>query len=544
MKKENKFNLHLQELSFRFIKLLFLLMMGVTLFLNFFLGGIEYACTRHYSNVRIFMPILAVFVVCCLVYFCCKYLEGSMRKWKFKMPREVKGGVKAATVLLFFWQLYVVYNIFFMTGWDVGGKIIPGSLLLAEGNIETFTAQFSEYFSRNPNNIPLIVLYSLLSRINDAVGIWGADNQLMCILSVNCLINSLTCYLTYKTAGNLMGKGAALIGYIFVAILVGLSPWISIPYTDSLALFFPVFILFLYSIKVGKRYRAYVKYGLITFTGYIGYLFKPQVIIIVIAIALIELLRLLSEKGWGRLKEYLVVLLACVVALGLGWVISEQVFTIRGFEPDTERALDAVHYFKMGQNAETGGTWSIDDINVSMYYADRNERRWENLRAGLRRIRDFGPIGYVEFLARKNLTNYNDGTFAWACEGNFYKEVYEPKNEVASPLLRNIYYTGGTYYHYYAETVQGIWLLVLLLCPCSLLLMGKSMLRENSFPQLVLILALEGLTIFELLFEARARYLYTYVPLFIILAMMGLERFVHLGIWGKLSERIVKRKFV
>lgn len=519
-------------------------MMGVTLFLNFFLDGIEYACTRHYSNVRIFLPILAAFAICCLLYFCCKYTGFLGGKWKFRMPRKAEGAVKAATVLLFFWQLYVVYNIFFMTGWDVGGKIIPGSLLLAEGNIEAFTEQFSEYFSRNPNNIPLIVLYSLLFRINDAVGVWGTDNQLMCILSVNCLINSLTCYLTYKTACNLMGKKAALAGYLFAVILVGLSPWISIPYTDSLALFFPVLILFLYSAKTGKRYRAYVKYGLITFAGYMGYLFKPQVAIIVIAIALIEGLRLLSEKKGRRLKEYLTVCFVCLAALGLGWMISEQVFTIRGFEPDAQRALDAVHYFKMGQNAETGGTWSVDDINVSMYYTDRTERRWENLRAGLRRIRDFGPVGYVEFLAWKNLTNYNDGTFAWACEGNFYKEIYEPKNAAASPFLRNLYYTDGAYYGHYADTVQGIWLLVLLLCPCSLLLAGKNMLRENSFPQLVLILALEGLTIFELLFEARARYLYTYVPLFIILGMMGWERFMHLEIWEKLFGRIGKKKVV
>jgi len=36
-------------------------------------------------------------------------------------------------------------------------------------------------------------------------------------------------------------------------------------------------------------------------------------------------------------------------------------------------------------------------------------------------------------------------------------------------------------------------------------------------------LALIGLTIFELLFEARARYLYCYVPLYILLASVGAD---------------------
>lgn len=39
-------------------------------------------------------------------------------------------------------------------------------------------------------------------------------------------------------------------------------------------------------------------------------------------------------------------------------------------------------------------------------------------------------------------------------------------------------------------------------------------------------LAIIGLTIFELIFEARARYLYTYVPLYIILAAAGVQKIV------------------
>ena len=34
-------------------------------------------------------------------------------------------------------------------------------------------------------------------------------------------------------------------------------------------------------------------------------------------------------------------------------------------------------------------------------------------------------------------------------------------------------------------------------------------------------LAIIGLTIFETVFEARARYLFTYIPMYIILAIMG-----------------------
>lgn len=47
-----------------------------------------------------------------------------------------------------------------------------------------------------------------------------------------------------------------------------------------------------------------------------------------------------------------------------------------------------------------------------------------------------------------------------------------------------------------------------------------------------MMLSIIGLTIFELLFEARARYLFTYAPVYIILGTLGL--------WKLLSCKIQK----
>ena len=44
---------------------------------------------------------------------------------------------------------------------------------------------------------------------------------------------------------------------------------------------------------------------------------------------------------------------------------------------------------------------------------------------------------------------------------------------------------------------------------------------KNQKERSVLMLSVIGLTIFELLFEARSRYLYAYVPLYILLAIYG-----------------------
>ena len=48
--------------------------------------------------------------------------------------------------------------------------------------------------------------------------------------------------------------------------------------------------------------------------------------------------------------------------------------------------------------------------------------------------------------------------------------------------------------------------------------------KENRRWTSVIMLAVIGLTVFELLFEARARYLYTYTPLYILLAVAGIQK--------------------
>jgi hypothetical protein len=50
--------------------------------------------------------------------------------------------------------------------------------------------------------------------------------------------------------------------------------------------------------------------------------------------------------------------------------------------------------------------------------------------------------------------------------------------------------------------------------------------RQMNNKIVVLMLAILGLTAFELLFEARARYLYIYAPIYLILSMLGLNKVV------------------
>lgn len=518
-----------QKISFYLMQIIFICMMSIILILNFFFNDIEYACKRAYPNKEIFGWILLLFFLICFLYFAGKYIYrkfGGTDKAK-RLPNLDRVAVIVA-ILLFFVQMYIAYNIYFLTGWDVAGEIIPGAKLLADGDISGFSTQFWEYFSRYPNNIPMIVFYGVLLNLNAKIGIWRTQNELMSIITVNCALNAITCFLTYKITKTLLGKKASIAGFMIVVILIGISPWSVITYSDSLALAFPSMILALYIKKIERPLYKWMKYMAILGLGYLGYCVKPQTLIVVIAIVVVEVIRRLSLANKRMLGRWMLIILASFICLGAFKTAADYVFTIHGFERDENRTLDMTHFFMMGQNPDTKGVWSAEDINFSLAHPNTWERHKATIKKGLTRIWDMGFPGYLEFLGEKTLTAYNDGTFAWGCEGEFWKEIYEPKNEVASPLLREIFYQGGKYYNFWTFGVQGLWLAVLLLVVCNFICRKNVLNKLNDPILLVMMLSLEGLTLFQLLFEVRARYLYTYVPFFIILAVMGMKHVVHI----------------
>ena len=65
---------------------------------------------------------------------------------------------------------------------------------------------------------------------------------------------------------------------------------------------------------------------------------------------------------------------------------------------------------------------------------------------------------------------------------------------------------------------QAIWLLVLLGCLAAVLF------RSREYAVQLCALSLLGLTAYQLLFEVWPRYLFLYAPLFLVLALLGVEK--------------------
>ena len=156
-----------------------------------------------------------------------------------------------------------------------------------------------------------------------------------------------------------------------------------------------------------------------------------------------------------------------------------------------------------------------------MSFRSTKERKEENIVVIKERLKEYGIVGLLKHQIKKTLVTYNDGTFAWSQEGNFYWRVNEEKSKIER-FFRNIYYETGSNHSIFKYIVQGAWLTILVMQSLNTFIKRKDM--DNNVR--VILLSLIGLFIFESIFEARARYLYTYVPIFIISGMIGLNGFM------------------
>ena len=183
---------------------------------------------------------------------------------------------------------------------------------------------------------------------------------------------------------------------------------------------------------------------------------------------------------------------------------------------DFNKKIGLTHFLMMGLNEETNGVWSGSDVSFSASFPNREFRIKNNLEECKKRLNNLKFSGTVKHLRNKILVNFNDGTFFFGEEGNFYVSYYWNEFRM-NRFVTDFAYSTGKYYIYVSSIRHAVWLFILLL-----LLFCYS--KKNNREILVIQLSLIGLVLFEILFEARSRYLFIYVPYFIILAIFAINK--------------------
>lgn len=454
---------------------IFLIVLGLLLFTN-----PTYHLKRSFifSNIFVLIPFLIT-----IFMFNKFYKDGKVR---------FRRNIVIFSLLILLFQILLIACIYFYSDWDVKAIRDLVNKFMQNRNLNN---EF--YLSIYPNNILLTSILVLIKCI-PFIG-----KYYITTLIINAIIVNISGIFTVFALKNFLNEKLALISYIFMIPLIMLSPWITIPYTDTFALPFVSIIIYLYS----KSNKNRVDYFLIGLTSILGYKIKPTVIIVSIAILIVEVFSITKKSKFKEIYKKCF-LIFCGASLAF-FAFNMSKICLK-FKPiNNLKPITYKHYLAMGQNDETVGAYSQKDVDETLKYGEQYD-----LQKFKKRVISRSLDETLKFYHKKTMLNFNDGSFSWGLDGAFfYKKV--PVSSNFAKFLRQIYYNDGKYYNIFIQTNHYIWLIVLLLCPWMVR-------RKNSKFTLMIMLSIIGLTMFLTIFEPRTRYMYCFSPAFIIAANVGL----------------------
>lgn len=448
---------------------------------------------------------------------CAGILIGYVKLFDGRNTKRVNIARLSIAFLLIILQVLLFLKVMTPIGWDA----------FEITNSAEYGMYNGDYFIRHTNNLFMQILLSDYLKIMKFLPILSPLRKMELL---NLLFVDVSILMAVMTARKLYGIKASDRVFICSVLLIGFHPTLSTIYSDTLAMPFPVGVLFFIVHAVHKAptadapckqaYRIKVKKALCMFMagvlGIFGYYIKPTVLIIYIAMGILLFLRWEKEK----LPKQLLLLF---VSFALGCGTAATVIYMR--EAPVKRTLEeqypdiiplgVLHYMGLGlsslEDDPSGyGGWNKPEVRWTQQHIEDDDYAQEAMAHIGERISNYGPIGYPEHLFNKLVWAGSDGTFFYGLEGGFHLEEQAPSNTLRGLLQNGFYIETNFYQNWFSSFMQGVWLMI---CVMSALSIFR---RSGSIYSSAAKLSVLGLFLFLLLFENRSRYLFLYLPLVLL----------------------------
>ena len=434
------------------------------------------------------------------------------------------------------------------------------------------------YYSRYANNLFLTYIFLNVYKIGEVIGI---QNGYFLLLFIQSIMFSVGGFLIYKIADMYFKekyKIYSICTWIIYMLIVGLSPHIVLTYSDGIGMFLSLILTYIIfklekdkDIKKDKNkinddkeknkllqkssISRIILILLFTNLSILGYYIKPQIIIISISYVIIKILNIsyltymiIKNKNEDRengrrvrreriKKEIIYYIILSILIIITGFLIYTYIKKANnsmGINVDKEKRFNITHYAMLGWNTESKGVFTIKDENFSGKYEKLKDREKANIEELKKRITEMGIGGVINQIARKILTNYNDGTFSGVATFVYIRDEYNIQglDNNLSEFLKNVYYERGKYNQIYTQIMQCLWISILIF---NMFSYNDSKSRKIA----IIILALIGLFLFETIFEARSRYIFVYVPLYIFIGVIGIKNVLN---WTSRRIKCIKNR--
>lgn len=479
----------------------------------------------NYNIIFMLVGTIIIYIIMFVFYYLYKKNNKSFLERK---PKKIDYFL--VVTIIFFIQFILAKFTYARYGWDCGKVISDVYGLINSGKFEFL------YYAQYPNNIGIfIIIKNVIEIAKYFVDVQIIYNCFLSAMIFNIIMVDIASIFTFLTIKKVIGNKSAYLSLIFIFPLMLFSPYINIPYTDTISMVFPIIILYLYiCIKElpKERIKKYILSFLLGMLMLIGVFIKPTVIIMPIAIIIIGILNLNKEK-LKNIVYSIIVMIFFIMGCGISYlgynIQKNQIFgelISKQAQEDFKRSY--THFLMMGmqerQNDVIGdgknqtlyGTYNVqDDLNTYSIKGYKEKQEY-NLKIIKERLKNFGIIGYIKFLYNKANWILSDGTFYYGYEGTWIVDGYQNQNKVAKIVQKFITVDSKAYKYITANIMQISWLIILF----GLMLSYSK--EKNEYLDIGK-LAIIGIILFILIFEGRARYLVNYIPIFIFIGVDGLK---------------------
>lgn len=417
----------------------------------------------------------------------------------YKMSFRIKDKKKKYIIVGLFMTL-VVIQIFFAYYLRVGftwdfGVTMNTSIEFANGNRELPFYYWAKY----PNNIGIVFLLSSIFRV--ILFFYSSfSNYYLCGILINLLVINgaviIGLYIIYK-------KYSLNEMILFMMISLFITPlysYVTIVYTDTIAMIFPILALLFLIISEEKKSGIYIIISGIFLI--IGSFIKTNVIIFFIALIIYIIYKYKIKSS----LKYITILITLFMGINALYSINIQRYIPISIE---KSGFPATHWIMMGLIGNGGYCGEDDQFSTKTYEEFGKEgTKKANIKVIKERIKKYGFKGYIKFLKKKMDITWNDGTY-FAPD----KLVRQPHN--AEAILFKKVVSGDNEKFVYLSQAGHLVLLI------GIFLGSIKSLKKQCDYITFLQIAMFGNMLFLLIWETRSRYLVYCIPIMIFLAIDG-----------------------
>jgi len=447
--------------------------------------------------------------------------------WNLRVFAKLSFGVKLMFIFMFLFSVQLLFIRYLRTwiGWDVA-NIVTYAVFALDGNTVD-----SHYLSLFPNNLLIFFIIHYVLRFT---AIFGLSHMWLFLAVFNTILVDIALFASIITVRKFNSSiKTSLLLFILLSLLVGLTPWIIVPYSDTFLM--PIVSLLILSCLLTAQ--AITTKKRIFFASVCGLLFalgwfiKPTIISVAAALVTAMIINALKKRFIINFRHTVVILLSgglvfCLTAGVFNLFVKKQ--NIIGIDETIKTpasytiATGLNYYYSHEDNRAWYGTWNydVDRLNYGTT-EEKNERFNFYIRE---RLREFGHLNYTAFLFNKARWLTSEGYFYWLGEGGGTADFSNPERNI----LSNIIYPTGKFFSYYLNAVNGLWIVVFfglvlgMLKPCITGLGEK----ESDIDFYMFTRFVVFFSIFILLFtEGRSRYLISFLPVFCIISTDGFSCF-------------------